>query len=52
MENSGILYHLTGRRGCDRMVVEFTTIYTISLVPINTDVVKARCTTLCDKVCQ
>ena len=43
---------IQARRGCGRMVVEFTTTYTIRSVPITTDVVRARGTTLCDKVCQ
>jgi len=48
-----------GRRGRDRMVVGFTATYIIYMqsVPITTDVMssnrdRARCTTLCDKVCQ
>ena len=38
------------RRGCDRMVVGFTTTYAISAY--HRISIRARCTTLCDKVCQ
>jgi hypothetical protein len=46
---------LRGRRGHDRMVVRFTTTYAICLSPLMLWVrisIRARCTTLCDKVCQ
>jgi hypothetical protein len=38
------------RRGCDRMVVGFTTTYAINAY--HRISIRARCTTLCDKVCQ
>ena len=38
------------RRGCDRMVVGFTTTYTISTY--HRISIRERCTTLCDKACQ
>jgi hypothetical protein len=45
-----------GRRGRDRMIVGFTTTYAFStLSPLMLWVrisIRARCTTLCDKVCQ
>jgi hypothetical protein len=44
-----------GRRGRDRMVVDLQ--LPVQSVPITTEIVssnpaQARCTTLCDKVCQ
>ena len=44
-----------GRRGCDRMVVDLQ-LY-VQSIPITTNVVSsnpflARCTRICDKVCQ
>ena len=45
--------NIKGRRGRDRMVVGFTTTYAISAyhhwIRIS---IRARCTSLCDKVCQ
>ena len=51
-------YEKWGRRGCDRMVVGFTNYLHVCnqcLSPLMLWVrisIKARCTTLCDKVCQ
>jgi len=47
--------NVKGPRGCDRMVVGITTTYAICLSPLMMWVwipIRARCATLCDKVCQ
>ena len=44
-----------GRGGLDRMLVEFTTTHAISAYPTDiegSNPAQAKCTTLCDKVCQ
>jgi hypothetical protein len=52
LQQLSFAYGNWGRRGRDRMVVEFATTYAIDAYHHYVVSAKSRCTTLCDIVCQ